>query len=488
MTDPDPQPWLRLDPRMLLVHPAREVVRFLPVLVGILVAGGASGAGPWGLLGVGIPVALGLVRYLTTSYRITGGRVELRRGLVQRHLLSAAIDRVRTVDLTATLAHRVLGLATVVIGTGSVAADADEQLELDGLPREQAAALRVQLLQSGAGAVVDAPLPSGTTPVPVARFSPRWLWYAPFTSGGLVAAGALIGVLTQTTELFDVRIDLSEDDLSAVTGLVLLGGAVALLALVVLLAVAGYWVVNAGFSLTHDGGAWHVRRGLLTTRETSLDQTRVAGVTRGEPAALRLARGARLSAIVTGLARSGESGAVLVPPAPRDTVAGAAAVVLGTPAPMTAPLRAHGPEATRRRYVRALAGGAPVALVLVGAVVAGASPALLLVAALAVAVALALAWDRARSLSHGLVEQFVVSRSGSLRRRRDALATDHVIGWTFRDTWFQRRVGLVTVDATTAGGQGRITVPDVPVGDAIGLADAATPGLVAPFLRLGSGA
>jgi putative membrane protein len=479
----DQQPWLRLDPRMLLVHPAREVVRFLPVLVGILLAGGASGAGPWGLVGVGIPIALGLVRYLTTSYRITGGRVELRRGLLQRHLLSAAIDRVRTVDLTATLAHRVLGLATVVIGTGSVATDADERLELDGLPREQAAALRTQLLQSGAAAIDDAPAPSSTAAAPVVRFEPRWLWYAPFTSGGLVAAAALIGVLSQTTEMFDLRIDLTEDDLSAVTGVTVVGGLVAAVGLVAFLAVAGYLVVNGGFLLTREGGAWHIRRGLVTTRETSLDEARVAGVTRGEPAALRLARGARLSAIVTGLARSGESGAVLVPPAPRATVAGAAAAVLGTSEPMTAPLRAHGPAATRRRYSRALLGSAPVVLVILGAVAAGASAWLLVAVVLPVGVALALARDRARSLGHGLVDRFVVTRSGSLLRHRDALATGHVIGWTFRDSWFQRRAGLVTLDITTAGGKGRIGVPDVRAVDAIALADAATPGLVAPFLK-----
>ena len=38
--------WQRLDPRMLLVHPVREVMRFLPVLVGLFVAGTASGGAP----------------------------------------------------------------------------------------------------------------------------------------------------------------------------------------------------------------------------------------------------------------------------------------------------------------------------------------------------------------------------------------------------------------------------------------------------------
>ena len=61
------------------------------------------GGEPWQLLGVAIPMALGLLRYLTTSFRITGGRIELQRGLLNRHVLSTPLDRVRTVDLTSSL-------------------------------------------------------------------------------------------------------------------------------------------------------------------------------------------------------------------------------------------------------------------------------------------------------------------------------------------------------------------------------------------------
>ena len=70
-----------------------------------------------------------------------------------------------------------------------------------------------------------------------------------------------------------------------------------------------------------------------------------------------------------------------------------------------------------------------------------------------VVAALALAADRARSLGHTLADGYVVARSGSLNRRREALEVEHVIGWTFRSTWFQRRAGLTTLVATTAGGR-----------------------------------
>ena len=70
-----------------------------------------------------------------------------------------------------------------------------------------------------------------------------------------------------------------------------------------------------------------------------------------------------------------------------------------------------------------------------------------------VVAALAVAADRVRSLGHALTDGYVVARSGSLNRRREVLEVDHVIGWTFRSTWFQRRTGLTTLVATTAGGR-----------------------------------
>src|SRR3954466_3610213 len=110
--------WHHLDRRMLLVHPVREVGRFFPVLIGFVLFGRFSDGGIWGLIGIGIPVALGLMRYLTTSYRLTAGRVEVRRGLLNKRVVSTSLDRVRTVDLTASPIHRALGLVTLRVGTG----------------------------------------------------------------------------------------------------------------------------------------------------------------------------------------------------------------------------------------------------------------------------------------------------------------------------------------------------------------------------------
>ena len=74
----DNREWQRLDRLMLLVHPIRELIRFLPVLLGLLLAGSRSGGNEWwwNVLGIGVPIALGIARYLTTSFRIYEGRVD----------------------------------------------------------------------------------------------------------------------------------------------------------------------------------------------------------------------------------------------------------------------------------------------------------------------------------------------------------------------------------------------------------------------------
>ena len=490
---PAPPPvvdWQRLDTRMLLVHPVSELIKFLPVLIGLFVASTATDrAVLFQLLGVAVPILIGLVRYWTTRFRISGERIELERGLLSRHAVSTPLDRVRTVDLTASPIHRLLGLSTVRIGTGSASEDG---LDLDGLATGQARELRARLLHSiaplAAAVEEDETHPGGERVV--ARFETGWLRYAPFTSAGLVLTAGVIGVGSQVLDglgVFDSldpeAIDRTVTDLGALVALpaLLLG----VLAIAAVVSVVGYVVSNGNFALSHTlpDGSWHLRRGLLTTRETSVDDDRMRGVSVGEPLGLRLAGGARLAAIVTGLDRSQSGSETLLPPTPRPLVDRVAAEVVGTPVPVATPLEPHGAQARTRRYVRALVPAGIVGLALAGLVVALDLPAwLLVVPPVLVLGGLGLGHDRARALGHALVEGWLVARSGSLTRRRELLATDAVIGWNLHSTWFQRRAGLVTLVATTAGGRQSVRLLDVPEPDAVTVADAAVPGLVSQFL------
>jgi putative membrane protein len=469
---------------MLLVHPLRELARFLPVLLGIVVAGSAGGREGmrWGLglLGVAVPVAVGVLRWLTTTYRVHDGVVELRRGLVRRSLRTAQLDRVRTVDLTASLAQRALGLAEVRIGTAAGGSEGD--LELDGLPLARARALRASLLDRTTATAEHPGQPEPANDVPVLHLDASWARFAPLTTGGLAATGALLALLSQVLPGSGLRADRLPDLVPSGWGWTALVGTGVVVALVLsaALAVGGYLVAHWDLTLTRTPDQWHLRRGLTTATETSVDVARVAGVDLDEPWGLRLVGAATTSAVVTGLDSEAEGTLLLVPPAPRAVAAGVAARVLGTDAPVTAPLRPHGPAAVRRRWVRALGPVLPVALAAVVLVARDVLAPGWLVPAVALVVAAALlARDRASGLGHALVDDHLVARSGSVLRRREVLATGHVIGWTIRDTWFQRRAGLVVLEATTAGGRQRVRVLDLPEAEALALAAAATPSLLA---------
>src|SRR4051794_4755866 len=109
--------WRRLSRRMLLVHPVQELIRALPALFGIFLAGSTSGHDWWSLISVVIVVGGGLLRWFTTTYRITPHYVQVRRGLLRRRELSVPRDRIRTVDVTAHFMHRIVGLTRVTVGT-----------------------------------------------------------------------------------------------------------------------------------------------------------------------------------------------------------------------------------------------------------------------------------------------------------------------------------------------------------------------------------
>ena len=506
-TDPTPTdsaPWRRLDPRMLLVHPVLEVVKFLPFLIGIFVLGSNGTSNWWQFVGVGIPIALGVMRFLTTRFRITSTQVELERGLIGRKVLTARLDRVRAVELTSSPIHRVLGLAKVQIGTASSGKQDEDRFELDSLPLARAREMRVALLHRTDVSPTPLGAPAGTDPDdlegwpppgdPVAdrvlmRLDPRWVRFAPLTSSGNVIAAGLLALVGQFADRANINLMSAERWESMLTGssLVLLVVSV-LLAFALLgaiFAVLGYLVSNWGFTLSRDvdGGSFHVRRGLLTSTETSLEQERVRGLEVAQPLGLRLVGAGRLSAIVTGVSRGGRGSTQLVPPAPMAVVEGVGTDLLGDRSPLDLPLIEHGPAARRRRFTRALTGASVLPALTVLLVATTSLPWwTVLPTLLAVPLGLLLAADRYRRLGHGLSEGYLVVRSGSLRGRRDVLQRSGIIGWNVQQSWFQRRAGLVTLVATTAAGHQAYAAFDIPETAAIALADAAVPGLITPFL------
>jgi putative membrane protein len=480
---------------MLAVHPVKQLKGLLPVIVVSLV--GARHDPQWllvTLLGApGLLVGFGLLRWLTVRYRVSAERVELRSGLLNRQHRSVRRDRVRTVDLTSSLVHRVFGLSVLEIGTGSQSGS-DGRLSLNAVSTAEAARLRRELLdRSPVGVTAVAgpsgpagPAPAGSTPAGstptevIARFRPSWLRFAPLTTSGLVAVLAVIGTGFRIADDLGVRLgdlagvrragdQLGSEPLwlavATVVAAALLAGALGS----VVIYLESWW----GYRLTREPDrTLLLRRGLLTTRSLSIEQRRIRGVEVTDPLLLRAFRGARCAAVTTGLDAKSSLGGALLPPAPRAEAVRVASATLLVPDPasITPELRRHPPAALRRRMLRALAPAVAVIAVawwaapVVGWPLLGTPALLVLLPAAAL-----LGWDRYRNLGHRLTPEHLLIGRGSLRRRRVVLQRAGIIGWRMRQSVFQRRAGLVTLDAVSAAGRGRYSVLDVSLDTAVRL-------------------
>ncbi|MFC4605619.1 PH domain-containing protein [Rhodococcus kronopolitis] len=477
---------------MLLVHPVSEVVKLAPVLLVSVLIGSQSGNHTFGLIAVAVLVAFALLRWYTTSYRLGPVHVQLRSGVFQRNLLSVPRNRIRSVDVEAGLLHRLLGLAVVRIGTGQQSGRGSEsgRFELNALDAALVPALRAALLArpDTSGPVSDA----GAAPPParpeteIAHWTPAWVRYAPFSVTGLITIAAVVGLAFQ----YGIAQRLTESetvsgwvDSARHLGVAALAaaGVLALLLVASTLACARYLIAYGNLRVTDDGRVLHVSHGLLKTRQTTLDRARLRGTTLREPLLLRLAGGARLDAIMTGVSAEKQQSSMLLPQAPAVEAKRMMGVVLGErrfPADADLPLRPHGPAARRRRYSRALLPVGVVAVAVGAAGVLGVRVHWSVWPALAVAVVAAavLAWDRYRGLGHAVPAGWLVTRSGSLDRGRHSLEADGIIGWTVRQTFFQRRAGVATVVAATPAGTRRYEVLDLPADEAWALVESVTPG------------
>jgi putative membrane protein len=258
-----------------------------------------------------------------------------------------------------------------------------------------------------------------------------------------------------------------------------------LIAFVAVTSTVGYVLAFWNFRLVrHPGGTLQVTRGLITARATSIERRRLVGATVSEPLPLRAVGAARVVAIATGL-RTGRGaergGEVLLPPAPRAVSAALVQRALDGAGGATIPLDSHGPAARRRRIVRGLLPGAVLSVVLLVVWGAGGPAWPLTVAAALTAIGAALGFDRANALGHGRTGGYLVTRGGSLVRRRSLLEEQAIIGWNLRSTFFQRRLGLVSLEATTAAGRQGYHLTDVPADEALAVVGAISPDLLEPF-------
>lgn len=460
--------WRRLDRRTVaastIVAAGALAVTAVPAGSALLLAGvGLGWVMLWTIggtiLGAAATAVIETARLAVTSYRVDAHRIERRVRFLSSSTTSLSTGRVRTVEISADLVQRRMGIATVRLASGETDGS---RLVLGALDREVAEQLRRRLLAERAAA--------DTTEL--VRLDPRWVRYAPASVMTPLFGLLGIGVVFQVADWFRAVPEMLDWIWSRIGDLPIpvIAVGVVLLALVVgtvasvALFVENWWNLRLE---RHEDGSLELRRGLLVGRHTSFDGRRIRGVTLHEPPGFRALGAARLDVVASGVGTGKDDegnkkqSPALVPPSPRAVSTGAAGTILGEPVPSA--LLAHPSAARRRRLVRA--GAAVVATTGVTLVPAVLWPWLwwvpLAALGLSTAIAIWAALDNVRGLGHAVTDGVVALRKGSLTRRTDILERDGILGWNIRRSPLQRRAGLATLVATTAGGSGAFRLPDV---------------------------
>ncbi|WP_304450823.1 PH domain-containing protein [Nocardiopsis sp. YSL2] len=498
------EPARRLSPRSMVVGPINQLRNLVvPIAVGLFVGGfnpwviGASAAAVVALL------AGGLVTWRTVSYQVGEERLEIRSGLVRRSRRTIPLERVRGVDVTSTLLHRLLGVAVVRI-EAAAGAGGSEDGKLDAVAAAEAERLRRVLLDrravlahgasgpapdTGARAEGAAPRDSeaGTdsgagADAAVTHFSmrPSWYLYGALSLAYLLTPFALLatlfGVVQQSAgdRAADYVLDLvTTTDRGLLTALSAVAAGVLVL-LMPVFAVVSYAFTHWGFSLRERDGSLVAERGLFTRRSVTLEKRRIRGHELLDNPLERTRRAVRLRAIVTGLGDTANR-AVLLPIGPRATVD---AVLARALTPFRGSLTPHPRAALYRRWIRAV--GPFAVLAGLGLVVQW--PWLAVTGAVLAPLGVVLGLDRYRSLGHGYDGTMVSVRTGSLRRRQATVERSAVIGWIWTQTLLQRRAGLADLQVTVGAGDGGYTAMDASQRRSVAFAAGVTPEIVRPFL------
>lgn len=470
MTAPEQPDRHHLDRRTVtagtIVAAGALVAAAVPTAIGMVLGGlGAEWIALWCLGGIMVgtvsTAVAEVVRLAVTTFRLDSHRVERRVRFLASTTTSIATPRVRSVEISANVVQRRLGIATVKLSSGETDGS---RLTLASLDLRAAEDLRRRLLADRAS----------TDSTEIAHLDPGWVRYTPVSFMTPVFGAIGVGLVFQVASWFNAvpalvrevweRVDHVPIPLlvvaAALTIVVL--GTIATIAVFV----ESWWAMRLDH---HRDGSLEMRRGLLVGRHTTLDGSRIRGVTLHEPPGLRGIGAARLDVVAIGVGLGKDENGqnkpspALVPASPRGVSVGVAESVLGVELPGSGTLRGHPVAARRRRHLRAaLATAALTAIALVPALV---WPWLWWVPVTVLVVSGVVSWwiavDNHRGLGHTVTDTVVALRKGSVLRRTDVLIRDGILGWNISRTPFQRRAGLVTLVATSAGGGGAFRLPDL---------------------------
>ena len=431
-------------------------------LVPVLIVGISSGrVGLVLAIGGAVALVVGALGWLRREWSFDGQVLHLDEGVLVRNQRRIPVERIQHVELERSLRHQLFGLAAVRVET---AGGSGAELRLDAVPRDEAEALRTQVLAAVRHGLASDPRadiaegewdevrhgPMPPAPPPptevLVRLPPGRLALAGIT--GPEVAAVLASLVFVLDALMDVGVD--PDDLGSVElerpALVLL----ALVAVPVWFAVAGLIAVVRKWDLTAAvaGDELRVTYGLLRKHEFVVRTSRVQDVRIAERLLLRPFGRADLR-VRSAASGSGDSSRVDIPLLDRAEIDRVLQRVL--PAAVPRPTLRAAPAAARRRsWTRGAAASAVLAITAL-VLAAVASRWWLVPAALVAPIGPVLGELAYRGL--GWAEQAGVhhSRSGSLARRTAIVPAPRVQSAAVVSSVLQRRRGLGSVRLDLAG-------------------------------------
>jgi putative membrane protein len=466
----------RLHPLAALVLARRLVGASLIPLLALLLSFGTRILVPL-LAALLFGLALAVLWWWRFTYRVAGGRLEVRSGLINRTTRVVPLDRVRGVDLTAPFVHRLLGLVKVEIEAAAGGGDKAE-LSLAAVSREQGEALRERLL-------ARARAEPAAAPAPLYRATARLLALGGLTSGRyLLAPTAVVGVFFNVADnvpsgvmerATDAVADRAPTDPAAVVAAAGVGVLV-----VLVFAAAGSLLVDWGFTLRAEPDRLTAERGLLTRRTVSIDRERIRGLyVHDSP--LRRPLGLAAVTAVAGGVKGARGRTTVAPVAPADQVVELLRSVDPLSPDPRANLARHPRAARSRRLTRALA--LPVVATVLALALGWWWVALAGLALTAAAALLAL--DRYRQLGHRFDGRRLAVREGSLRRRWTELDPQEIVAFELRRSPAQRRAGLATLVLHLGEGAGSRRALDAGAEQSADLLAQVDPRLFSPLVELG---
>jgi putative membrane protein len=453
-----------LHPLTMVVAGFNAVRNLLIPAVIVFATGSQASLGMMLVFFLGLTVLQTLIRYFTFTYRVEGGELTTRQGLIERRERRIPLTRVQDLRLEQGLIHRLLDVVDLHVETaGGQGAEAS----LSVLSRADAERLRQAVFEQVAeltGRGVSGSIPAQPETEVIRQLSTRELVLAGLTSNQ--AASALVIVLAGWQLLDDFLPEAAYQRLAKTSaGLLdrwinqgdhanwLAIGSVALAFILVGMAISvvGSVVLFHGFTLARRGEDLHRSYGLITRRSSSLPRRRIQLLQIQETWLRRLLRLATLRVDTAGSAPGQEHGRegrdVLLPVLPRNEVGPMLPVLfpdLDAPAPAWT-------DVSRCAIRRGTLKGA-VVLGLLAAISWGVQqhlwalwPLLMLPAVYLINLL------NFKHLGYALSDRFFWTRRGWLSRNTHLVPVRNAQTIVLRQNPFDRRFGVVTLFVDTAG-------------------------------------